>query len=63
MKPATSHGTLSPSAVRFIRRWRAYRRQTGKRIRPLRKQLCAMWGISAQCFEDAARGRTYRWVQ
>lgn len=53
---------LTPAAVRLIRRLRAERRRTGRRVKPLRKELCARWGISPQAFEDAARGRTYRWV-
>lgn len=64
MKPKNSTtGLLTPAAVRYIRALRAERRRTGRRVRPLRKQLCARWGISSNCFEDAARGRTYRWVK
>ena len=62
VRPASWANDLR-QAVRFIRKWRAHRKATGKRIRPLRKELCAMWGISKTCFEDAARGRTYWWVR
>lgn len=62
MRPHRLQNALTPAAVRFIRRWRAERQRTGKRIRPLRKELCARWGVSPQCIEDAASGRRYAWV-
>lgn len=63
MRPRRLHEALTPAAVRYIRRWKEQRRLTGKRTRPLRKELCARWGISPTCFEDAASGRRYGWVK
>lgn len=59
----TVEGVLTPAAVRFLRRWRAERKSTGKRLRPLRRELCARYGVSASCIEDAISGRRYGWVQ
>jgi hypothetical protein len=64
VNPGITHlAKLTPAAVRYIRRWRAERKATGKRVRPLRKELCARWDVSPQCIEDAASGRRYGWVK
>jgi ribosomal protein L37E len=63
MKPSTSHGKLTPAAVRLVRRLHEERRRTGKRVKPLHKDLCARWGVSHSMLKDITRGRTYRWVQ
>lgn len=64
MKPATSTtGKLTPAAVRLVRRLHEQRKSTGKRVRPLHKQLCARWGVSKTVLADITRRRTYRWVE
>ena len=54
---------LTPAAVRLVRRLHEERKRTGKRVRPLHKELCARWGVSKTVLADITRGRTYRWVQ
>lgn len=62
MKPSTSHGKLTPAAVRLVRRLHEERQRTGKRVRPLHKELCNRWGCGLSTLADITRGRTYRWV-